>query len=89
MAILNGKQIDIGGLNGLEISEILLAASSNGDGKGISLVLTSDEIEAIKAITTMSVENRLQEMLVDAIQRKTGKRSDWIPCTFEGGVFKT
>jgi hypothetical protein len=77
MAMINGNEVDFVGIPYEDLGDLLLALSGTEDGSGLAINLTDDELEEfIATFETSDIGLVLAELVVDAVEKKTGKRPD-------------
>lgn len=87
--IVNGLPLDITGLSCREIGEKIAELSKTTDGKGITVQLTEQEEGGFERVASPKVDLCIAELVMDAIEKKTGKRPEPFRHTYVDLVFKT
>lgn len=72
MATLNGNSVDFRGLTFAQVGERILERSPSGDGRGITMTLTSDEEWTFERAGGMTIGRTICTLIADAIEEKTG-----------------
>jgi len=79
LAKLNGKDVSLEGLTMRRVCEIILDASPTGDGRGIKLVLTADEMAAFdkaangEEASGFDGSRVLQDLLIGLLKERLGR----------------
>lgn len=87
MALVNGKRKEFTGLSFKGIGELIVEETGTTDGKGLTIQLMQWEEAVFVEHFGLAVGAALCELIVDAIEAKTGIKPNGLQYTHEQGRF--
>ena len=89
MALVNGTNKGLSGLSFREIGERIVEETGTTDGKGLTVQLMQWEEAVFVDTFGLKVGYALCELIIDAIEKKTGTRPEDLEYTYQEARFTT